>query len=68
MPLSCGPANRKPFVENFMEPYHCATIHPELTEVLPRAVCWSPTNTTSAPSMTGSKSKSATRLSPPRPL
>ena len=29
------PANWKLIVENFMECYHCATIHPELTEVLP---------------------------------
>ncbi|WP_433869197.1 aromatic ring-hydroxylating oxygenase subunit alpha [Saccharopolyspora sp. CA-218241] len=28
-------ANWKQIVENFMECYHCATIHPELTEVLP---------------------------------
>ncbi|WP_372350778.1 aromatic ring-hydroxylating dioxygenase subunit alpha [Streptomyces sp. KL116D] len=28
-------ANWKLIVENFMECYHCATIHPELTEVLP---------------------------------
>lgn len=28
-------ANWKLVVENFMECYHCATIHPELTEVLP---------------------------------
>ncbi|MEV5517689.1 aromatic ring-hydroxylating dioxygenase subunit alpha [Streptomyces flaveolus] len=28
-------ANWKLLVENFMECYHCATIHPELTEVLP---------------------------------
>jgi Rieske 2Fe-2S family protein len=28
-------ANRKLIVENFMECCHCATIHPELTEVLP---------------------------------
>jgi len=28
-------ANGKLIVENFMECYHCATIHPELTEVLP---------------------------------
>ncbi|MFF5675970.1 aromatic ring-hydroxylating dioxygenase subunit alpha [Streptomyces hygroscopicus] len=29
-------ANWKLIVENFMECYHCATIHPELTEVLPK--------------------------------
>ncbi|APU13393.1 MULTISPECIES: aromatic ring-hydroxylating oxygenase subunit alpha [Actinoalloteichus] len=28
-------ANWKLIVENFMECYHCATIHPELTDVLP---------------------------------
>jgi Rieske 2Fe-2S family protein len=28
-------ANWKLIIENFMECYHCATIHPELTEVLP---------------------------------
>ncbi|MCD2194686.1 aromatic ring-hydroxylating dioxygenase subunit alpha [Actinomycetospora endophytica] len=28
-------ANWKQIVENFMECYHCGTIHPELTEVLP---------------------------------
>ncbi|MEV1292166.1 aromatic ring-hydroxylating dioxygenase subunit alpha [Pseudonocardia sp. NPDC049635] len=28
-------ANWKQIVENFMECYHCATIHPELTDVLP---------------------------------
>lgn len=28
-------ANWKLIVENFMECYHCATIHPELTEVIP---------------------------------
>ncbi|MEV7085684.1 aromatic ring-hydroxylating dioxygenase subunit alpha [Streptomyces sp. NPDC093085] len=28
-------ANWKLIVENFMECYHCATIHPELTEILP---------------------------------
>ena len=28
-------ANWKQIIENFMECYHCATIHPELTEVLP---------------------------------
>ncbi|GGT30410.1 aromatic ring-hydroxylating oxygenase subunit alpha [Streptomyces purpureus] len=28
-------ANWKLLVENFMECYHCATIHPELTDVLP---------------------------------
>ena len=28
-------ANWKLVIENFMECYHCATIHPELTEVLP---------------------------------
>lgn len=28
-------ANWKLIVENFMECYHCSTIHPELTEVLP---------------------------------
>jgi Rieske 2Fe-2S family protein len=28
-------ANWKLIVENFMECYHCATIHPELTQVLP---------------------------------
>nr|WP_205863141.1 aromatic ring-hydroxylating dioxygenase subunit alpha [Planosporangium thailandense] len=28
-------ANWKLLIENFMECYHCATIHPELTEVLP---------------------------------
>ena len=28
-------ANWKLIVENFMECYHCATIHPELVEVLP---------------------------------
>ena len=28
-------ANWKLIVENFMECYHCATIHPELTEVVP---------------------------------
>ena len=28
-------ANWKLIVENFLECYHCATIHPELTEVLP---------------------------------
>jgi Rieske 2Fe-2S family protein len=28
-------ANWKQIVENFMECYHCSTIHPELTEVLP---------------------------------
>lgn len=28
-------SNWKLIVENFMECYHCATIHPELTEVLP---------------------------------
>ena len=28
-------ANWKLIVENFMECYHCATIHPELTELLP---------------------------------
>ncbi|MEY9849067.1 Rieske 2Fe-2S family protein [Streptacidiphilus sp. BW17] len=28
-------ANWKLIVENFMECYHCATIHPELTEMLP---------------------------------
>jgi Rieske 2Fe-2S family protein len=28
-------ANWKLLVENFMECYHCATIHPELTQVLP---------------------------------
>lgn len=28
-------ANWKLLVENFLECYHCATIHPELTEVLP---------------------------------
>jgi Rieske 2Fe-2S family protein len=28
-------ANWELIVENFMECYHCATIHPELTEVLP---------------------------------
>ncbi len=28
-------ANWKLIVENFMEGYHCASIHPELTEVLP---------------------------------
>jgi Rieske 2Fe-2S family protein len=31
-------ANWKLIVENFMECYHCATIHPELTEVLPEFV------------------------------
>jgi Rieske 2Fe-2S family protein len=29
------PANWKLIVENFMECYHCATIHPELVSVLP---------------------------------
>jgi glycine betaine catabolism A len=29
------PANWKLIVENFMECYHCATIHPELVDVLP---------------------------------
>ncbi|WP_455361791.1 aromatic ring-hydroxylating oxygenase subunit alpha [Streptomyces sp. SYSU K21746] len=29
-------ANWKLIIENFMECYHCATIHPELTEVLPQ--------------------------------
>ncbi|WP_300344195.1 aromatic ring-hydroxylating dioxygenase subunit alpha [Nesterenkonia sp.] len=28
-------ANWKLIIENFMECYHCATIHPELTEVIP---------------------------------
>ncbi|MBC7723843.1 MAG: aromatic ring-hydroxylating dioxygenase subunit alpha [Burkholderiaceae bacterium] len=28
-------ANWKLIIENFMECYHCATIHPELTEILP---------------------------------
>ncbi|MDR6415239.1 phenylpropionate dioxygenase-like ring-hydroxylating dioxygenase large terminal subunit [Pseudarthrobacter sulfonivorans] len=28
-------ANWKLIIENFMECYDCATIHPELTEVLP---------------------------------
>lgn len=28
-------SNWKAIIENFMECYHCATIHPELTEVLP---------------------------------
>jgi Rieske 2Fe-2S family protein len=28
-------ANWKLIIENFMECYHCATIHPELTEMLP---------------------------------
>ena len=31
-------ANWKLIIENFMECYHCATIHPELTEVLPEFV------------------------------
>ncbi|WP_426504511.1 aromatic ring-hydroxylating oxygenase subunit alpha [Dactylosporangium sp. McL0621] len=31
-------ANWKLIVENFMECYHCATIHPELVEVLPEFV------------------------------
>ena len=31
-------ANWKLIVENFMECYHCATIHPELTEMLPEFV------------------------------
>lgn len=31
-------ANWKLLVENFMECYHCATIHPELTHVLPEFV------------------------------
>jgi len=31
-------ANWKLIVENFMECYHCATIHPELTSVLPEFV------------------------------
>jgi Rieske 2Fe-2S family protein len=31
-------ANWKLIVENFMECYHCATIHPELTELLPEFV------------------------------
>ncbi|GAA3287398.1 aromatic ring-hydroxylating dioxygenase subunit alpha [Nesterenkonia halobia] len=40
--LACGEtktydvqANWKLIIENFMECYHCATIHPELTEVIP---------------------------------
>ncbi|GAP58563.1 putative dioxygenase subunit alpha YeaW [Arthrobacter sp. Hiyo1] len=40
-------ANWKLIIENFMECYHCATIHPELTEVLPefadawrRSILW----------------------------
>jgi Rieske 2Fe-2S family protein len=40
--LKCGEtktydvqANWKLIIENFMECYHCATIHPELTEVIP---------------------------------
>ncbi|MDZ5079207.1 aromatic ring-hydroxylating dioxygenase subunit alpha [Nesterenkonia sp. HG001] len=40
--LACGDtktydvqANWKLIIENFMECYHCATIHPELTEVIP---------------------------------
>jgi Rieske 2Fe-2S family protein len=36
-------ANWKLIIENFMECYHCATIHPELTEVLPEfATAWQP--------------------------
>jgi glycine betaine catabolism A len=31
-------ANWKLIIENFMECYHCATIHPELTEMLPEFV------------------------------
>ena len=33
-------ANWKLIVENFMECYHCATIHPELVGVLPEFAAW----------------------------
>jgi Rieske 2Fe-2S family protein len=41
-------SNWKSVVENYMECYHCATIHPELTEALPRfATGWGTVNTAS---------------------
>ena len=49
-------ANWKLVIENFMECYHCATIHPELTGVLPefaRAGRRSPSSATARDSGTG---------------
>jgi Rieske 2Fe-2S family protein len=57
-------ANWKLIVENFMECYHCATIHPELTEVLPEfADGYAARTSRASPSMAAP----AWRSSPPCP-
>ena len=59
-------ANWKLIIENFMECYHCATIHPELTEVLPEFADGSPRSTSSATAPSSARTSRASPSTAPK--